>query len=67
MCPGGSAGSTSTGRPENRDDNAQRTQATPMARLGESPPRRENDDAAVLAAARFITGQAIAVDGGFIV
>ncbi|WP_176096236.1 hypothetical protein [Burkholderia cepacia] len=49
VCPGGIAGSTSTGRPENRDDNAQRTQATPMARLGESPPRRENDDAAVLA------------------
>ncbi|RQT41771.1 hypothetical protein [Burkholderia cepacia] len=67
MCPGGSAGSTSTGRPENRDDKAQRTQATRMARLRESPPHRENDDAAVLAAARFITRQAIAVDGGFTV
>ncbi|RQT54444.1 hypothetical protein DF050_11645 [Burkholderia cepacia] len=49
MCPGGIAGSTSTGRPEKRDDKAQRIPATPMARLGESPPRRENDDAAVLA------------------
>ncbi|OUE45057.1 hypothetical protein BZY94_13835 [Burkholderia territorii] len=49
MCPGGSAGSTSTGRPENRDDNAPRTQATPIARRGESPPHRENDDAAVRA------------------
>nr|WP_321919065.1 hypothetical protein [Burkholderia cepacia] len=49
MFPGGIAGSTSTGRPENRDDKARRTQATPMARLGESPPHRENDDVAVLA------------------
>ncbi|KVS34491.1 hypothetical protein WK36_13860 [Burkholderia cepacia] len=49
MCSGGIAGSASTGRPENRDDNAQRTPATRMARLGESPPHRENDDATVLA------------------
>ncbi|KVK98860.1 hypothetical protein WS93_19180 [Burkholderia cepacia] len=49
MCPGGIARSTSTGRPENRDDKAQRTPATRIARLGESPPHRENDDAAVLA------------------
>ncbi|KVA62667.1 hypothetical protein WI58_02500 [Burkholderia cepacia] len=49
MCHGGNARSTSTGRPENRDDNAQRTPATPMARRGESPPHRENDDAAVRA------------------
>ncbi|KWF98821.1 hypothetical protein WL94_05675 [Burkholderia cepacia] len=67
MCHGGNARSTSTGRPENHDDNAQRTPATRMARRGESPPHRENDDAAVRARARFIARLAIAVDGGFTV
>ncbi|MDW9231136.1 hypothetical protein C7S15_5240 [Burkholderia cepacia] len=45
MCHGGNARSTSTGRPENRDDNAHQ----PRRWRGESPPHRENDDAAVLA------------------
>jgi len=65
VCPGGIANTAITDRPENRDDMARLMQATPMARLGE--PRDIADRVMWLCspAARFVTGQALAVDGGF--
>ncbi|VWB74470.1 short-chain dehydrogenase [Burkholderia lata] len=67
VCPGGIAHTAITDRPENRDDMARLTQATPMARLGEPRDIAETVMWLCSPAARFVTGQAIAVDGGFTV
>ncbi|ABB11520.1 SDR family NAD(P)-dependent oxidoreductase [Burkholderia lata] len=67
VCPGGIAHTAITDRPENRDDMARLTQATPMARLGEPRDIAETVIWLCSPAARFVTGQAIAVDGGFTV
>ena len=67
VCPGGIAHTAITDRPENRDDMARLTQATPMARLGEPRDIAETVMWLCSPATRFVTGQAIAVDGGFIV
>ncbi|WP_175852850.1 glucose 1-dehydrogenase [Burkholderia anthina] len=67
VCPGGIAHTAITERPENRDDMAQLMQATPMARLGEPRDIAETVMWLCSPAARFVTGQAIAVDGGFTV
>ncbi|VWB99837.1 short-chain dehydrogenase [Burkholderia lata] len=67
VCPGGIAHTAITDRPENRDDMARLTQATPMARLGEPRDIAETVMWLCSPAARFVTGQAIAIDGGFTV
>ncbi|MBN3774748.1 SDR family NAD(P)-dependent oxidoreductase [Burkholderia sp. Se-20378] len=67
VCPGGIAHTAITDRPENRDDMARLTQATPMARLGEPRDIAETVLWLCSPAARFVTGQAIAIDGGFTV
>ncbi|VWB56013.1 short-chain dehydrogenase [Burkholderia lata] len=67
VCPGGIAHTAITDRPENRDDMARLTQATPMARLGDPRDIAETVMWLCSPAARFVTGQTIAVDGGFTV
>ncbi|MCA3778815.1 MAG: glucose 1-dehydrogenase [Burkholderia sp.] len=67
VCPGGIGNTAITDRPENRDDMARLMQATPMARLGEPRDIAETVMWLCSPAARFVTGQSIAVDGGFIV
>ncbi|WP_269501020.1 SDR family NAD(P)-dependent oxidoreductase [Burkholderia sp. IMCC1007] len=67
VCPGGIAHTAITDRPENRADMAQLVQATPMARLGEPRDIAETVMWLCSPAARFVTGQAVAVDGGFTV
>lgn len=65
VCPGGIAHTAITERPENRQHIAQLMQATPMARLGEPADVAETVMWLCSPAARFVTGQAIAIDGGF--
>ncbi|MDR0244085.1 MAG: glucose 1-dehydrogenase [Burkholderia sp.] len=67
VCPGGIGNTAITDRPENRDDMARLVQATPMARLGEPRDIAETVMWLCSPAARFVTGQSIAVDGGFTV
>lgn len=67
VCPGGIANTAITDRPDNRADMARLMQATPMARLGEPRDVAETVMWLCSPAARFVTGQAIAVDGGFTV
>ncbi|WP_322083431.1 SDR family NAD(P)-dependent oxidoreductase [Burkholderia sp. BCC1972] len=67
VCPGGIANTAITERPDNRDDMARLMQATPMARLGEPRDIAETVLWLCSPAARFVTGQAIAIDGGFTV
>ncbi|WP_175839755.1 SDR family NAD(P)-dependent oxidoreductase [Burkholderia arboris] len=67
VCPGGIGNTAITDRPENRDDMARLMQATPMARLGEPRDIAETVMWLCSPAARFVTGQSIAVDGGFTV
>ncbi|MBZ5790956.1 SDR family oxidoreductase [Burkholderia contaminans] len=67
VCTGGIARTAITVRPENRDDNARPTQSTPMAQLGASRDVAGARTWLCSPAARVMTGQAIAVDGGFTV
>ncbi|MCO4893299.1 glucose 1-dehydrogenase [Cupriavidus taiwanensis] len=67
ICPGGIAHTAITDRPENQQDMAQLTLATPMQRLGEPADIASAVMWLCSPGASFVTGQAIAVDGGFTV
>ncbi|MEM5427705.1 glucose 1-dehydrogenase [Cupriavidus oxalaticus] len=65
ICPGGIAHTAITDRPENQQDMAQLRLATPMQRLGEPADIAGTVMWLCSPGAGFVTGQAIAVDGGF--
>ncbi|WP_373376143.1 SDR family NAD(P)-dependent oxidoreductase [Cupriavidus nantongensis] len=67
ICPGGIANTAITDRPENQDNMARLTLATPMQRLGEPADIASAVMWLCSPGASFVTGQAIAVDGGFTV
>ena len=67
VCPGGIGGTAITDAADNRADMEQLKLATPMGRLG--VPREIADAVIWLCSpeASFVTGQSLAVDGGFTV
>jgi NAD(P)-dependent dehydrogenase (short-subunit alcohol dehydrogenase family) len=67
VCPGGIANTAITDHPENAQDMAQLTQATPMGHLGKPADIAGTVMWLCSPGAAFVTGQAIAVDGGFTV
>jgi len=65
VCPGGIGQTAITEHPDNQQDMQQLMQATPVGHLGKP---RDIADAAVWlcsAQAAFVTGQALAIDGGY--
>lgn len=65
VCPGGIGDTGITSHPENEKDMAQLMQATPMARLGKPADIASAVMWLCSPGAAFVTGQSIAVDGGF--